>query len=134
MDAKLTYHQELCSDTLDNAIEGGINYWAMGRKFQRAPQSHYRAGSYLACELKPNSDEGAAFPDDDHRNDWQAIDLAKIEAAMVLLMSPAGAKLCRKDIIEDIRTDWNDPDACRADAETADVIIQVALFGEVVFG
>ncbi len=131
---KLTPHQELCSDTLDNAIEGGINYWAVGRKFQRTPQDQERAGSYLACELKPNPDDGAAFSDDDPRNDWQVIDLAKIEAAMVLLMSPAGVKLCRKDIIEDIRADWSDPDACRSDAETADVIIQVALFGDVVFG
>jgi hypothetical protein len=131
----LTHAQQYCSDTLTTAIEGGINYWAKGRKFKRIHESDAENGlNYLACELKPHADEGQAFADGDPRNNWKPVNLDTIETAIHLLMSDAGLKLCRKDIVEDIRIDWADPDSCRSDAETADVIIQIALFGEIVFG
>ena len=42
--------------------------------------------------------------------------------------------LCAAYIREAILMDYVDPDSCRGDAETADVIVQVAMFGEIVFG
>lgn len=132
---KLTHAQQYCSDTLTTAIEGGITYWAKGRKFVRVPEfDAENALNYLACELKPKTDEGPAFAEGDPRNSWKPVTLDTIETAVHLLMSDAGLRLCRKDIIADIRLNWADPEACRGDAETADVIIQVAMFGEVVFG
>ena len=50
------------------------------------------------------------------------------------MLKITSGNLCGKHIRDDVVADLLDPDACRADAETADVIIQVALFGEVVFG
>ena len=128
-------HKRFCSDTLTTAIEGGINYWALGRKFLRVDEdAEEMALCYLGCEIKPDPAEGAAFDQGDKRNGWQAITLDSIAAAVALILSDAGKGLLRKDIREDILIDWNDADACRSDAETADVIVQIALFGEIVFG
>ena len=123
-----------CSDLLSAAIEGGIGYWAKGRRFQIGQKGTHLEGCYTQAELKPHNDEGPAFEDGDKRNDWQVIDLAKIEAAVELILAP-GAKLARQDIVDAIRADWADPAECyRFDAETGDVVVQIALFGEIVFG
>lgn len=134
---KPTHHQQYCADIFSSALEGGINYWAVGRKFKRVPQSDPDwAGSYLSGELRGNPDEGDAFPKGDPHNKWLPINLETIEAAIVKILAAqaSGKGLVRADIAHDILIDWNDPDACRFDAETADSIIQIALFGEIVFG
>ena len=117
---------EWCSDILTTAIEGGINYWAKGRQFKQAEN-----GFCTSCEIKPSGDEGEPFPEGDIRNGWQVLDSAAIEVAVLRIIA---GDLCRKDIKETVILDWQDPDAFRSDAETADVIVQVALFGEIVFG
>jgi hypothetical protein len=118
---------QLMKDTLTTAIEGGINYWAKGRNFEREEDL-----TYVSCELRPSYDEGKPFEDGDRRNDWQKIGPAQIEAAMLRIINEKG--ICAAYIREAILMDYIDPDSCRGDAETADVIIQVALFGEIVFG
>lgn len=124
---------EYCINTLTTAIEGGINYWAEGRKFKRQPEVEGVIGmGYLSCQLRPNAGEGTAFADGDARNDWQDINVEKLSAAVQKIIT--SKDLCRKDIREDILVDWHDANACRSDAETADVIVQIALFGEIVFG
>lgn len=116
-------------DMLTCAIEGGINYWAIGRKFVTGDNDFYES-----CELKPDPAAGEAFPDGDHRNKWQSVNVETLLAACDLILSDAGAKLCRQDIRADILADISDHDLCRSDAETADVIVQIAMFGEIVFG
>lgn len=118
---------ELMKDTLTTAIEGGINYWAKGRNFDRQEDL-----TYVSCEIRPSYDEGKPFEDGDKRNEYQKIGPAEIEAAMLRIINEKG--LCADYIREAVMLDYLDPDSCRGDAETADVIVQVALFGEVVFG
>jgi hypothetical protein len=131
---KLPHHDEMCSDYLSIAIEGGINYWAKGRKFVRATEGQLE-GCYLSCELHGDATgEGDAFPKGDPRNGWIPIDIAKIYATCARIIDPTLPKLCADHIIKDIRDNWFDAELCRGDAETADVVVQVALFGEVVYG
>ena len=118
---------QLFKDVLTTAIEGGINYWAEGRNFERDESL-----DYTACELRPNKDEGEPFEDGDKRNDWQKIGLAEIEAAMLRIINEE--KLCNRSTREMILADYLEADFCRGDAETADAIVQVAIFGEIVFG
>jgi hypothetical protein len=130
-----THHMNECANQLTNAIEGGITYWAIGRNFKRVPKGEEFEGFYMSCDLNPGATgEGDPYPKGDARNGWQHITLGRIAEAIERILDPALPKLCRKDIIADIRLNWADPEACRGDAETADVIIQVAMFGEVVFG
>ncbi len=118
---------QLMKDTLTTAIEGGINYWAEGRDFERQEDL-----DYVSCELRPSRGEGLAFEKGDKRNDWQKVGPAEIEAAMLRVINEKD--LCAVYIREAILFDYLDPDSCRGDAETADVVIQIALFGEIVFG
>lgn len=136
MSTILSPKEKFCAETLTNAIEGGITYWAQGRKFVRISDEDGddMALCYLSCELRPDPSEGPAFTYGDKRNAWQAINLETLQTAVELILSAEGVGLCRKDIREDILIDWNDPDSCRSDADTADVIVQIALFGEIVFG
>lgn len=121
---------KLCMDTLTTAIEGGINYWAEGREFVRQ-QGGEQDGYYISCELRPSDDEGEAFEEGDKRNGWQRVGPAEIEAAMFKI---AAGNLCGKHIRDDVVADLLDPGALPVVASTADVIIQIALFGEIVFG
>lgn len=115
---------QLMKDTLTTAIEGGINYWAMGQNAVREEDL-----TYISCELRPAEQ---AFEKGDKRNAWQKVGPAEIEAAMLRIINEQG--LCAAYIREAILMDYVDPDSCRGDAETADVIVQVAMFGEIVFG
>ena len=115
---------QLMKDTLTTAIEGGINYWAMGQNAVREEDL-----TYVSCELCPAEQ---AFEKGDKRNAWQKVGPAEIEAAMLRIINEQG--LCAAYIREAILMDYVDPDSCRGDAETADVIVQVAMFGEIVFG
>ena len=122
-----TKQRQLMKDTLTTAIEGGINYWAMGRNFEREEDS-----AYATCELRPHRDEGLPFEKGDPRNDWKRVGPEEIEAAMLRIINEPG--LCAAYIREAVLLDYIDPDSCRGDADTADVVIQIALFGEIVFG
>ena len=129
-----THHQNACASQLTTAIEGGINYWAKGRNFKRIPKDQEFAGFYLSCDIKADTGEGDAFPTGDKRNGWQHISQGRICEAIERILDPSLPKLMRSEIIDDIRADWNDPDECRSDAETADCVMQIACFGEIVFG
>ncbi len=118
---------EFCHDILTTAIEGGINYWARGRNFERDSELNY-----LSCELEPHNEEGPAFECDDPRNFWQKVDAEKILVAVNKII--AENDLCSSGIRDCVTLAARDSDACHLDAECCDVIIQVAMFGEIVFG
>lgn len=119
-------HERLMHDTLTTAIEGGINYWAKGRSFERLKDL-----TYVSCEIRPDPSEGLPYPDGDPRNGWQRVDAARIEAAMLRIIQE---KICAAHIREWVTKDYLDPDTCAGDADSADAVIQIALFGEIVFG
>ena len=118
---------KLMKDTLTTAIEGGSSYWAEGRNFEREPDL-----TYVSCELRPSRDEGLPYEKGDPRNDWKHIGPKELEAAMLRIINDKS--LCNRQIREAVLIDYMDPDSCWGDAETADAVVQVALFGEIVFG
>lgn len=122
---------QYCADLLSSALEGGSGYWARVRDVEFGAAGTAQEGEYVACKIKP--DDGPVFDDGDPRNDYQRIDLAKMAEAIERLIAP-GSKMAGDWIIAALRADWNDEDSCEYDAETADVVVQVALFGEIVFG
>ena len=98
------------NDVIDIAIEGGINYWA-DFKLQ---------GDRL--RVRPSE---PAFDAGDPLNAWQWIDQAAL--------AEAARKIVAREVeCNDTIRGWlisEDIDAC-----VADVLVQVAAFGEIVFG
>jgi hypothetical protein len=133
-----THHMNECASQLTNAIEGGIDYWAEGRNFKRVPKGEELSGFYNGCDIKPkDTGEGDPYPEGDPRNGWQTLTLDRVAEAIELILACdmiVDKRLVDTGIAQDIRANWADPEECRGDAETADCIIQVACFGEVVFG
>ena len=85
---------QLMKDTLTTAIEGGINYWAMGRNAVRE-----KGLTYVSCELCPAEQ---AFEKGDKRNAWQKVGPAEIEADrrpvhMAITWSQDGMVACFRD-------------------------------------
>lgn len=119
---------KLMGDYLETGIETGIGYWAEARNIITS-EDH----GCLSAEIRPRRDEeGLPYEDGDPRNDWQRIDAKVMEAAMLRVINE---NLCNKTLREWILSDYLDPVNCGyLDAETSDVVIQVAVFGEIVFG
>ncbi len=110
--------QQFLADILTTALEGGIDYWASVKCIQRDMQGNPMGYQVRDCE--------------DPSEPWCAVTRQSIVVAMQLVTDSS------VKVREDIRTavilaDHNN-DACDIDAEAADVLVQIAAFGEVVFG
>lgn len=132
--AAIELEPKFFADVLSTIIDSNIADWAEGRNFE-----HTNDGDYLRCEMRPHRQEGLVFDEGDKRNDWIEIGYAEVEAAMQKVINHQagvdGAKpLCTPYIAKYILDAVLEQDAGHIDAEAADVIIQVALFDEIVFG
>lgn len=89
-------------------------------------------GAYtVSASCRPHRREGWVFDKGDSRNDWQIVDHAKIEAAIQWIISEELTNRPTRDTIFDA---VRDGDTCHIDADCADAILQIAMFGELVFG
>lgn len=150
---KLSLSSELLSDILDISA-GGIGYWAevpmrdhpiweTARKDhgeqetenENPARAEYSKTNWII--VRPSDDEGLAFQKADPRNEYQIITHAKLVQAIQKIVDPVpegGKALCGPQYIEWLRTAAFEDDASHIDAEVADIVVQVAAFGEVVFG
>jgi hypothetical protein len=119
--------RQLARDVLCTAVEGGIAYWAEGRKARRNGDLEY-----LRIDLRPSADEGAAFKNGDPRNEWQTIGLDQIAEGMRRIA--VGETQVRSDIRKNVLYMLFDPENGDHDVEIADAIIQAAMFNKVEFG
>lgn len=102
-------------DLLTTAVEGGIAYWAEGRNFVR--DSELRVVSF---EVRPKP-ELRTF------DLWIPVNESSMSRALGLVLSrrvKVGAYIVGQIVTE----------RGGADAECADVLVQVAAFGEILFG
>lgn len=123
---------ELLEDVLTTAIEGGINYWAEGCGFQRHPVGHPRFLSYYACSLRANAED-----DDAERRTWKPVTLETVQEGVRRILA---GELRREQVTNAyhvaacVMIQRGDSDNVDYDAETADLILQAALFNEIVYG
>lgn len=99
---------------MTTAVEQGIAYWARGRNFRR------EAGLYTSFEVCDNEAEPADRV-------WHTVDAAKCREAVGKIIS--GKVEINNSIRDQIMCDL----PC-CDCEAADVVVQVACFGEIVYG
>ncbi len=116
-----TKRQQMLKDLLTTAVEGGIDYWCAAKRVQREPGT----GNVLAV-IGPMDVE-------DEDTKWPDITLDTVELGMRRLVD--GSATARRDIVGTVMTAWHQGlDKSNYDSETADVIVQVGLFGEIVYG
>lgn len=108
-------NDDYCHDAMTTAVEGGIGYWAECRNVERNEKL-----DILSFEVTERDREAACFPDR-----WVKIDPEKMKAAVTLVLTPKFevSNGYKRMIIED-----------DVDAEAADILVQAAVFGEVVYG
>jgi hypothetical protein len=136
--------REIVSSLLCSAFEGGSNYW-------------YRIDGYVWPKGKTRKDleaEKAKHPDKFERTFYPhfetpimggavkvrdmegdkgvvVLDWAKCERALQLMLDGKGGAHHGANLLYDINGDCL---GCKTDAETGDVFLQLALWGEVIYG
>lgn len=127
------------SDVLTTAIEGGINYWSQVSDYHwysptldggSAEHPQDRANAYVTIH------ETGDDPDD-KSNIVRTIGIDDIASALRVIRENRdrpGPEWMNSDLIADIMTADRTNDASEIDAEGCDCIVQVALFGKVVYG
>jgi hypothetical protein len=105
-------------DLLCTAVEGGSNYWARFESAERTPDL-----DYLSVVLTADPGDGTR-----KRYTVRAEDLVRgLEA---LGTQPAPFPTAASHLADAI----GDPDNSTGDATTADVVLQMTVFGDVVYG
>lgn len=122
---------QLFLDTFVTALEGGIGYWAASTSY------HWEVEGDLMGEDKEGfySDiVDTEFPDDEDNAGFKPtrIDRAVIARGFDRLL--AGAIEMNPSILKNITSGYHDPANADLDAIDADVVVQVGLFGEIVYG
>ena len=113
-------------DLLVTAIEGGIGYWACldnsGERWMTAPDDQSWAEIATSILLEGG---GVTFLDDEDRCTSWVLTLKKLLEGVKMWVEQEDGRTC---------IDGEGIDMCMVDADAADSIIQLALFGELVFG
>lgn len=113
-----TEEQQFLYDVMTIAVEGGINDWAAIRNVKRDEELNV-----LQFDCRDSEDKTAH---------WEGIDADRVKTAIlhIIAWNVEIRNTTRQLIVES----WNEKDAGILDADDCDCIIQVAAFGEIVFG
>lgn len=105
------------------AVEGGINYWSQvsGYRWSEGP---------VRVTVHEIEDERTG----ESKEEGVKITADSIDKAITAILEPGSTIRLRKDIVEAIATENREMDGSYIDAEIADCIVQVAMFGEVKYG
>lgn len=109
------YNRDELKDILTTAVEGGIGYWAALDNHLRDPD-----GSWVCITVVPSEED-----DEFERKTIDYLDLKKVTRDVA-----NGQYNLREDIVQAVKS--GDPG--NIDAEAADCLVQIACFGEVVYG
>lgn len=120
MTTKTAERTDFLGGVLISAVEGGIGYWAQVRSYSYK-QERGRITDVRA-KLRDIELERPA--------DWTDIDLDTIERGLEHIKSNSVDVL----FVRRIRAAEKENDASDIDSDDADVILQTALFGEVIYG
>jgi hypothetical protein len=130
VNVQIQISDDLLSDVLTTAVEGGIGYWSAVTDCERVNGGE-RDLCWLSVTLAP-------YPDDE----WGVFDLNDKRPLVVTLRDVArGIELIltnkvgiRADLKAQVALALGNPEDADIDADAADCIIQAACFGEIVFG
>jgi hypothetical protein len=112
-----TEREQYLDDILTTAVEGGIGYWSFGR-------------NYVWSDDGPTSVE--IKQDDEDDDTWHTVDRSAIRKGITRLLS--GDMKVHESYVDMLRKADRHNDAGDIDAEIADLIVQAAVLGDIVYG
>lgn len=121
VEMKLVVTSEDIDDIMVTALEGGITYWCC-----KAEVIGQYLGEYASEQISRNGTLRLYDMEQDER--YLLTRYKLLEGIAMYVANP-----CSANIVEQIDGEIR-IDTCNVDAEVADAIIQLALFGEVVYG
>lgn len=130
---KLT--DEIAGDILTTAVEGGTGYWAQVDKIKRTED--LTVTSVCFHEMSEDPDSPDVYGDNwngFYLKEGVTVTLEDVKRAIRKLAGTEPVKYAGPTIRSECRGLIFDPEEVDYDADTADVIVQVAIFGEVVYG
>lgn len=112
---EIKYTQENIDDIMSMALEGGITYWC-----NQAKVKEKYLGTYASEQI---SRGGTLHLYDEEDDSEYELTLEKFITGLLLFLQENPSFITNSDL-----------DVCQMDAADADIIIQYALFGEIVYG
>lgn len=125
---QLRITDDFLRDVLSIAIEGGVNYWARVKLLETVKVGDYdEPVTVLLIEKEPSTAEDVME---------KQVGLPELRAACVRLLERKEPTkgLPHQRYGDSLFTAIAADDACNIDADEADVLVQLAAFGEVVYG
>ena len=130
--AKMTDKQAFYSDVIITAVEGGIGYWSYVRGYVHGHDEDFNDENRTPAHTEVFDFEDGDVEAPDAK--WHKLDNKVIAKAFKLIMSkdeiPYASKEWRKRMVAAY---WAN-DCCDIDSGDADMVVQIALLGEVVYG
>lgn len=120
MKQKMDPRTQMFSDVIITAVEGGTGYWAQASAYKWSGDDTYPASVELTDDIDAN-------------RDTHPVDIVTVANAMYRIVYDPTVKLSAS-IREAVTTALFLPTHADLDAADADAVVQVALFGEVVYG
>jgi hypothetical protein len=134
MSTRTAEREEFLADVITAAIEGGTGYWAQVSQYQYVMDGelHVYTGSKIEgggtrATLHEMNDDETGYKSDELvvTTDTIAAGIAKLADRQVQL---------NVSILDHILEANRENDATNIDADDADIIVQVALLGEIIYG
>ena len=110
----ITFTREFLADILCTAIEGGINYWAAIKDVQRNEEL-----GVVSCSLKDAEDD---------EDEWHDVSTDTIIKGIELYLSN------RDNFTKRLYQELLTGNAADYDVDDADLLVQLGLFGNIVYG
>lgn len=114
--APVTFTEENLNDLYVTAMEGGIGYWSQRREYTWNMENHGLAYAAKIVDVEQDCDA----PDDEVT--LLTVDRDTIVKGLTLLSQSAQYGSHWDDVVKD-----------NADADTADVVVQMGLFGDAIY-
>lgn len=115
----ISQREQMLRDILTTAFEGGCNYWMSCESVERADDL------CVTKIVKP-------FDSEDEGNAWPDVTTATVELGIQRITG--GQVQINQDLFEMIAACHIEVDACNIDSDGADVIVQVGLFNDIIYG
>ena len=130
MDRMSTITDQSAADLLTTAVEGGTNYWAAVSDIKRDADLNVLSVKFHEEDYY----KGTLFtPYGQYDEVGRSVDLNAIKNAVERILTEK-IEFVGSRFIEELDRLRVDPEDVSWDADTADVVVQVAIFGKVVYG
>jgi hypothetical protein len=120
MKARTAERVDFLCGIITTAVEGGINYWSHVSDYQWEWDT---AMNFTSASVTVHEDES---------DDEFVIDIDKVASAIGKLV--AGNVQVRNSLLATLKEANRENEGGEIDADLADIIIQVACFGEIIYG